>query len=265
MKPSGPAHHQAPHRVRTRDVAVVVDLDPLRRTVEPEALGKRLEERPLGRAFADPPLQRLAGIALRGRHQAALLAAHRPADAHPAPRLHRERLGDERLLGQREVQQDQRRRLPVLVELAEEGGEHSLGRLVRGMAGEERPVAVVPPGAEEEDLHAGLAGRLVDRRHVRILRAPHVDPLAGLDVGECADAVAEGGGGLELEGVGRGRHALGKAALDLVAAAREEGPRLLHQGVVLGLADAPDAGRGAAPDLILEAGPGAPLQHRIGA
>ena len=131
------------------------------------------------------------------------------------------------------------------------------------VARKERPIAVVLARTEEEDLHAGLARLVVDGDHIGIAHGRQVDALAHLDMGERLDAVAIGCGRLEFERVARRRHPIGKPALDLPAPPGKEGPRLLHQHVVVGLADPAHAGRRAALDLMLQAGPGAALQDRI--
>ena len=177
--------------------------------------------------------------------------------------LHAERLGHQCRLRQRAVDQDEGGRLPRAVELADESAEDRLGRLVGGVAGKERPVAVVLARAEEEDLHASLARLLVDGDDIRIAHGGQVDALAHLDVGKRLDAVTIGRGRLEFERVARRGHAIGKPTLDLPAAAREEGPRLLHQHVVVGFADPAHARRRATLDLILQARPRAAIQHRI--
>ena len=181
----------------------------------------------------------------------------------PPPRLERERLGEQRCLLQRAVHQNEWWRLPPTVELANEGAEDRLGRVVGPVARKERPIAVVLARTEEEDLHAGLARLVVDGDHIGIAHGRQVDALAHLDMGERLDAVAIGCGRLEFERVARRRHAIGKPALDLPAPPGKEGPRLLHQHVVVGLADPAHAGRRAALDLMLQAGPGAALQDRI--
>ena len=81
------------------------------------------------------------------------------------------------------------------------------------------------------------------------------DRLVRLDVGQRADAVAQHRGALELE-VGRGLvHALRQRLLNLAVAAAQKAAHLVDDGVVLGLVDAADAGRRAALDLVLQAGP----------
>ena len=180
-----------------------------------------------------------------------------------APGFHSQRLGDQRALPERPVHQHQRRRLARAVELADEGAEDGLGRIVRPVAREECTVAVVLARAEEEHLDAGLPRLDVDGHHVRVPHRGQVDALAHLDVGERLDAVAEGRRGLEFQRVAGRGHALGEPALHLLAAPGEEGAGLVDQPVVVGLGDAADAGRGAALDLVLQAGPRAALQHRI--
>ena len=87
----------------------------------------------------------------------------------------------------------------------------------------------------------------------------------GLDGGEGADAVAVAGGGLEVEGVAGRHHDFGVAGLDVAGAAGQKGAGLLHLGGVVGGGGTADAGRGAALDLILKAGPRARGKHAVGA
>ncbi len=60
-------------------------------------------------------------------------------------------------------------------------------------------IAPVLTGAEEEDLHAGLPALLVQGDHVRLFNAIGIDVLLARDGGDGADAVAQLGGGLEIE------------------------------------------------------------------
>ena len=84
-KPSCPATIIAADGVRAHDVAVVVDLDPLRRAVEAEGLGEPVEQRRLAGALGHPPGQRLARVTRCVLDQSGLLAAPRHRDRHLAP------------------------------------------------------------------------------------------------------------------------------------------------------------------------------------
>ena len=125
------------------------------------------------------------------------------------------------------------------------------------MAREVGAVAEVLAGAQEEDLDADLPAFGMRREDVGLVDRRQADRLVRGDVGQGADAVAQDGGALELQ-IGRSLlHALRQGLLDLAIAAPQETADVLDDGVVLGLLDSADAGRGAALDLELQAGPGA--------
>jgi len=87
----------------------------------------------------------------------------------------------------------------AVVELAQEGAQDlgPLGRLV--MAREIGAGAVVAPAAEEVDLDAAVAARLVDRQRVGVADALDIDVLVRLDVGQGADTVAPARRLLEIQ------------------------------------------------------------------
>ena len=151
------------------------------------------------------------------------------------------------------------------IELAEERLQHFPFLEMRGVAGEIGAVAEVLSGAEEEYLDTGLPAGLVGGDHVGLAEALDVDVLAPLDLRQRLDAIAIGGRLLIGLRIGCFLHAPRQAPLDILTPARQEIPRLPHQGGVLFRPDAPDAGRGAALDLILQAGPGAGREDGVGA
>ena len=103
------------------------------------------------------------------------------------------------------------------------------------------------------------------RDDVGIVERRQVDVLPRLDMGERLDAVAQIGGGFELQRLGGRFHPAGQIALDRAVAAGQESLRLGDKGVVLGFADPPDAGCAAALDLEQQAGPGPRREHGIAA
>ncbi len=179
---------------------------------------------------------------------------------------HRQGLGQEVALGEFVADQHQRRGRLVLIKLGDEGGQHvgSLHRLV--VAGKPSAVAVVAAASEKEDLDAGGAAVGVRRDHVGVVdHALHVDVLMRLDGGQRAYPVAVARRGLEIQPLRSFGHGVGEFGLDVAAAPRQEGAGLVHLGLILRRTDAADAGRGAALDLVLQAGPRARGEHRVGA
>ena len=261
-EPFGPGDDHAADRIRAHDVAVVVDLDPLRGAVEAEGLGEGLEKRALARALRHPPRQRLAGVARRLLDQPRLLAALGAGDRHPAPELAGQRLGEEVDVVRIMADEDPPRRGLVVIELPEEALE-DLPRLGAAGAREVGPVAPVLVRADEEDLHAGLAALLVQRHHVGLLDPFRVDPLVRLHVGQRPDAVADRRRPLELHRPAGRRHGLGKLLLHLGRSPGEEQYRVLDHDRIVGFRDQPDAGRAAPLDLVQEARPRPAGEHRV--
>jgi hypothetical protein len=126
-------------------------------------------------------------------------------------------------------------------------------------------VAQVLAAAEEEHLDAGLAAGLVGRDHVGLVDAGDVDVLVRLDLGQRPDAVAVERGTLEVERLARRLHALDQRGLHRPAAPRQERLGVGDLGRIDLGRDLADAGRGAALDLVLQAGPGALGEHGVGA
>ncbi len=133
------------------------------------------------------------------------------------------------------------------------------------MAWEVGAVAEVLPGAEEKHLDTGLAAGLKGGDHVGLAETLDVDVLAPLDLRQRPDPIAIGGRLLIGLPIGCFLHAPRQAPLDVLAPARQEIPRLSDQGVVFFRPDAPDARRGAALDLILQARAGARREDGVGA
>ena len=260
----GDDHHAI--GVRAHDVAVVVDLDALGRVGQVEDACHALQQLRLRRALGHAALDRLTRIGGGVLDGGALLAALGAVDLDLAPRLERERIGQHRGLARVVADQHQRRRWQVVIELGEEGAEHLFGRLLGAGVGQEiGPVAVVAPAAEEEDLHAGLPGHLVQRDHIGIADAIEVDAVAALHMRQAPDAVAEARRALEFELLRRRLHLGRETPLDARRAAGEILLRLPHQRGVVVLADPLHAGRGAALDLEQQAGAGPAVEDGVAA
>ncbi len=82
-------------------------------------------------------------------------------------------------------------------------------------------------------------------------------------MGHGLQPVAQYGRLLEVKRIGGGLHATDQLLLQLMALAGEKAARLLHHIEIIRPADQPDAGTGAALDLILQAGAGAVLEFGI--
>ena len=113
-----------------------------------------------------------------------------------------------------------------------------------GVGREERAVAVVAAAADEEHLHAGLAGGLPGGDHVGVLQAGRVHHVVALHEGQRADAVAHRGGVLEFQRLGGLLHLGGEFLLHGAGLAGEERLRLADQLAVVRLAR---SGRRRAP------------------
>src|SRR5690606_9512942 len=118
-------------------------------------------------------------------------------------------------------------------------------------------------GAEEKDLNACLAAFLIGSNDINLVIGRKIDRLAGLDMRHGLQPVAIDGGLFEIERIGRGLHLSGELFLQLEALARQEAARLIDDIEITLAADQPDAGRGGALALILQAGPRAVLKSRI--
>ena len=246
-------------------MTVVIDLDALGRCVHAESLGEARQQFRLGRAFSHAAGQGLAGIVEGVLHQLALFAPVRTADGHLAAALDGECLGQQVAIFDVLVEQYQARGRAFLVELGEEAVEDFSRFHVLVVLWEVGAVAPVLSGAEEEDLHAGLAALGVDGEDIRLFHGLGVDALALLDVAQGAQAVAVDGRLLEIQLACGCFHLRGHPFTDLAALAGEEGVGFRHQARVIIMADFAGAGGGAALDLEQQAGAGAGVIDRVGA
>ena len=245
------------------DVRVVVDLDPLRRCLQPEGFAQTGQQFGLRRAFRHPAGQRLPRVAQGARDKFRLLAALGHEDLDLAPGLLAQRLGHQ--VGVLDgIRQDHlTRRLLVVVELAEEGLQHFCRRNLGAGAGIVIAVAPVLVGADEEDLHAGLPALHVERHDIGLGHAARVDALRALHLGQRADPVAQRRRALELHRL-RGRLHLGRELfLHLCRAAREEAFGIGDRGGIAGAVDMADAGPRTPLDLVEQAGPRPAVEHRV--
>ena len=160
------------------------------------------------------------------------------------------------------AEQQFRRDVPAQVVLRQESRQHVLLAGFRRVPGIEGGIAQVAPAADEEDLDAGVAP--VGRTGHDVQVAPLVaDVLLFLHAAQAGDLVADLGGLLVAQ--------LGRDALHLFypgvdhrpAPALEEHHRVVDIDGVFRGAHVADAGRGAALDLVLQAGPGAVPEEAV--
>ena len=249
--------------MRPLDVRVVVNLDPPGRGIQPEGVGQPGQKPCLGGAFGHPAGQAFARIAQGVGHQFGLLATSRHHQPHLAPGLLRKRLGQQLLILHPVAENHLPRRLPAGVELSDKGLHH-LGRLHSGGdTGEIIAVAPVLVGTDEEHFHTGLSALDMQRDDIGLGHPPRVDALGLLHLGQGADAVAQGGGALELQRPAGFFHLAGQILLQAGGPALQKALGVTNQGGVIGLRDPPHARRAAAPDLVKKARPCAAFEHGI--
>ena len=142
------------------------------------------------------------------------------------------------------------------VHLGDEGGDDVGGVLREPELGEMAFRIDDAPCPHVDDVDAGVG--LVEFGGDDVGVAALVgDDLLVLDAAQSGDAVADDGGLLELFAGGGGFHVFCQLGEQPVALAFEEQLRIAHLFGVFLLRDEADAGRGAALDLVLQAGPGA--------
>ena len=244
-------------------MGIVVDLDAPHRSLDAEGRAERGEQLCLACVFRETARQRSARIVGGVIDQFLPLPAlrHRDLDAPFLPR--RKSGGEQFAIVEIPVEQDERGRGPLVVELRHEGAEHLRRR--QRLVGARKIGAVAPvlEGAEEEHLDAELARVLVDREDVRLLDPLRIDALFALDRGQRRDPVAQARGALEFELLGRLGHLAGHQVADGAALSGQEIMRLLHEFAIGRMGDFAGAGSGAALDLVQEAGPRAVLVERV--
>ena len=208
----------------------------------PEQFRDALQQLRLTGGLGEFAFQRLARVDFGVLDDGVLFAAPRHVDFHLAAGFEGQRLGHEILFRQFVIDQHQRRRRLVIVKLGDERAEH-FGRFLGARVGrEERAIAVVAAAAHEEHLHAGLAGDLPRGDDVGVLQAGRVHHVVALHERQRADAVADGGGALELQRLRRVLHFAGEFLLHDAGFAGEERLGLADEFAVLGLVIRPTQG-----------------------
>ena len=257
-------HHHGAHGVGAGDVAVVVHLDAPGRAVQVEHVGQLAQQLGLAGRFGQPPVQRLGRVAFRRVDQRALFAPLGAGDGHLPVGLQGQGLGQQLVFGRQQVDQQRARRRLVVVELADEGGQHVTQRFGLVVTGEVGAVAPVLAGPVEEHLDRRVAGLLGGGDHVGIAQPGGVHALMVLDMGQRLQPVAVGGGGLEFQRVAGRLHGGRQLFLNRGRPAFQEGTGVGHQGGVIRLGDAVHARCRTALDLIQQARPGPVFEHAVG-
>ena len=119
-RPLGADNHHRTDGIAPLDVAVVVYLNALRRTLQAEDIRNALQQAPLAGTLRNPPGQGLLRIQEGMIDHSPLRAALGPPQVNAVPRLQTQRLREEAVIGRTHAQQYLPRRGPVAVELAEE-------------------------------------------------------------------------------------------------------------------------------------------------
>ncbi len=249
------------HDVVALEMGDVVALDAQRGAVQAEGVGDLLQ-RARARGQVGGPLglvqdEGLLGVALDGLHQRLLVAALRNAqrDVRPAAlgeplldRLHR--------LGQGRDEDLLRHGIPALlaVELLEGVFDEGAGGDLLDLVGDPAALAAHASAADVEDLHGRLQLVLGDGDQVGVGRVGEHDRalLHGLLQGP--DVVAQPGGPLVLQLVGRQHHLLLQAAQIGAGAPGHEVAELLGEFPVFPGRDTAHAGRGALADVAEQTG-----------
>ena len=142
------------------------------------------------------------------------------------------------------------------VDLGDEGGDDFGGVLREAVLGEMAFRIDDPSCPDVDHVYAGV-GLVEFRRDDVGIAALVGHGLLVLDAPQGGNAVAYDGGFLKLFARGGGFHVSGEFVEEPVALAFEEQLRVVDLSGVVLLRDEADAGRGAALDLVLQAGPGA--------
>ena len=163
-----------------------------------------------------------------------------------------------------DIGQDQARNRPVLIELAEEGGEDF--RVGIGLVDPRETGAAAPvlAPAIEEDLDTGLAALGEQGEDIGLGDALGTDGILHRNGRKGADAVADAGGLFIVHGLSRGAHLVGQAGDHGARPALQKGRGLVDQAGIVLERDQAGAGGRAAFDLVQHAGPGAALIDAVG-
>ena len=246
-------------------MAVVVDLDPLRRFGQVEEVGHLAQQLGLRRRLGQPPVECLDRVALRLIEQTAAIAPLRHGELYLVSRPLAQRLGQQLTLGQVAVEQDRLGGRHFLVELHEEAGQHLLLGHIGGVRGEEAAMPPILAAADEKGLDAHHPLATCQREDVGVAHPFGIDRLRPLDEGQRLQPVAQDRGQFEVHRLGRRLHLGAQLGLDLGRLPAEEVLRIGDQFGIGGLVDPADARRRAALDLVEQARPVAPLEEAVGA
>ena len=224
----GPGDDHRADRVGAHHMAVVVDLDPLRRLGQLERVGDLAQVPALGRGLGEAAVQLLLGVARGLADHPAPVAALRSFDRDLAPGALGKASQSRSASGSARSVQDQPRRRHLLVELDEEALQHlGFGHVV-GVGREEAAMAPILAAADEEGLDAHRPALAGEREQIGVAEPLGVDRLAALDVGERAQPVAIDRGQFEIHRLRRVGHRFDSLAWMLVDLPAEE---------ILGVAD----------------------------
>ncbi len=246
-------------------MAVVIDLDALRRGGQVEGLGQPLQQPQLGSAFRHAAGKAFAGVAQGVFHQLGFFAAPGDAQDNLAASLFRQRIGHQVRVFDPMRQQDQPWRHLAIIELRQERLHHLVGGFDAVEFRVEVPVPPTLVATDEKHLHAGLPGLHMQGDHIRLGHAARVDRLHRLHGGQRLDAVAQGGGAFVFHRFAGHGHFACQLRLNRGGLALQEQLGIGHQRVVVIKPDPADARRAAPLDLVQQAGPRPAAERRIGA
>ena len=174
-----------------------------------------------------------------------------------------QRFGYRRVVRQLQTDHDLgRHRLPRVV-LQQEFGER-VRRLAHRRRKEIRG-AEAPPLAHRQQRHGVLPRLALHRHNIDVAGTWCIRDLLGLQFGQTCQLVAQPRSGLELQAIGRRRHACAQLLVQRFAVAFQYPERRVEILAVVGSTDQSDAGRRAAADLMLQAGAGAMREKTVAA
>ena len=245
-------------------MTVVIDLDPLRRLGQFERIGQLAEQFALGGGLGHAPLKRFHGIALRLLDELAPVAALGTFECDLSAGAVAQSLRQQGCIAKFPVDQDPARGRHVLVKLDKEARQHLGLRHVIGMGGKKGAMAPVLAAADEKGLDAHGPGLASQSEDVGIAQPLGMHRLAALDVGQRPEAVAIDRRQLVIPRIRRRSHGRREARLHIGRLAGEERLGVGDQLGIFLAADAVDAGRRAALDLIEQARPRAVGEEAVG-
>ena len=260
----GREHHARGHRALAGGMADIEALDALGRPGQIQHPREHLHA--LQRQFGAqrPHAQRIARVLERELQPLALEAALRHAQFRGAAGGALQRLRQRFVIGQRDVDQDlRRRRLAAVVE--QQKVRQGVCRLAQGAGREMTRGAEILALAHRQHADRILAGLADDGDHVGIGTALRIGDLLRADFLQLAQLIAQSRGVLELQLSGRGLHAPLQLTDHLGVAAFEHTDRALQIARIVLATDQAHARRRAASDLVLQARPAAVGEERVAA